>query len=655
MGAPPSVVSPFDNSGNGPLRVPGIGLPYNYGRHVNPSMRFFSQELEGGFGNRRLTVREIAMLRVMNALTDKPNWNSKIFDEAIVAKWKEEALKMRFISEKTWEWCLAELRDKAKEFEKTSHVLALDTGSRVCKSDVLVDEGLRGELIAATKPLREEPGVRDWHPRSNEQVLNLVHPSLYPLVYGRTLVLADGGRTTLDNMFSYNNTRVEPVDWVKMESIRHPDYVWSREFQWLPCEVEFSDATSTDVRITSYINNLHPRHQRLYTCIEKILALTINTWNDVLVEGYNGRTPVRILTYGAQFNPAEPPDMDKSIYEAIEKREEEPEKYAEALKQINEYLLQPDDYDDSEDDGDLSLYDPEYLIENGLSQTLHDKWKRLRQVDHPEPGVSYTYEQWKRGQVTNAVVEKSYSSFMKDKDHEYYSVNLEKDFRDRGLQVIIKISGIELTPEKPSYAGGSWHVEGMANEHIVATAVYYYDVENVTESSISFRTLADLDSADMSYEQDDHDCIAELFGVTGGELRDWFPDQVLGSVKTSQGRLLAFPNTLHHKVQPFELVDKERPGHRRFMVMWLVDPNYRVCSTRNVPPQQNSWWAPEAYEKIDFSKLPGEIVNMITDGVGEWPMSREEAERIRLQLMDERTRGTKGVVEYFETHNFCEH
>lgn len=86
-------------------------------------------------------------------------------------------------------------------------------------------------------------------------------------------------------------------------------------------------------------------------------------------------------------------------------------------------------------------------------------------------------------------------------DHDYYSLRIQDDFRDEGLQVIIKLSSIELTPEKPKYKGGNWHIEGMLNEHIAATALYYYDVDNVTESRISFRTAADLDSMDMKYEQ----------------------------------------------------------------------------------------------------------------------------------------------------------
>ena len=81
-----------------------------------------------------------------------------------------------------------------------------------------------------------------------------------------------------------------------------------------------------------------------------------------------------------------------------------------------------------------------------------------------------------------------------------YSLRIEDDFRDNGLQVIIKLASIELTPEKPAYAGGSWHVEGMLNEHIAATALYYYDVENVTEARISFRAEACLDETTMQYD-----------------------------------------------------------------------------------------------------------------------------------------------------------
>lgn len=39
-----------------------------------------------------LPIREVAMMMLMDTLTDKPNWHEKVFDEAIVAKWRHEAM-----------------------------------------------------------------------------------------------------------------------------------------------------------------------------------------------------------------------------------------------------------------------------------------------------------------------------------------------------------------------------------------------------------------------------------------------------------------------------------------------------------------------------------------------------------------------------------
>lgn len=66
-------------------------------------------------------------------------------------------------------------------------------------------------------------------------------------------------------------------------------------------------------------------------------------------------------------------------------------------------------------------------------------------------------------------------------------VSLRERFRKRGLQVIVKLANIVLTPEKPKYGGGSWSVEGQPNESICATALYYYDSENIADNSLSFR------------------------------------------------------------------------------------------------------------------------------------------------------------------------
>ena len=40
-------------------------------------------------------------------------------------------------------------------------------------------------------------------------------------------------------------------------------------------------------------------------------------------------------------------------------------------------------------------------------------------------------------------------------------VNLRNQYKNKNLQVIVKLANIRLTPEKPSYEGGTWHVEGQ--------------------------------------------------------------------------------------------------------------------------------------------------------------------------------------------------
>jgi hypothetical protein len=36
--------------------------------------------------------------------------------------------------------------------------------------------------------------------------------------------------------------------------------------------------------------------------------------------------------------------------------------------------------------------------------------------------------------------------------------SLREKFKEKGLQVIVKMASIELTPEKPEFPAGSWHV-----------------------------------------------------------------------------------------------------------------------------------------------------------------------------------------------------
>lgn len=116
--------------------------------------------------------------------------------------------------------------------------------------------------------------------------------------------------------------------------------------------------------------------------------------------------------------------------------------------------------------------------------------------------------------------------------------------------------------------------------------------------------------------------------------------QDLGRVRTRPGRLLAFPNVLQHRVGNFELRDASKPGHRKILAMFLIDPNIRILSTANVPPQRLDWWAREVRKEQPFAALLLELFDRIMDFVEDFPISWNAACDARERLMEERGRVT---------------
>ncbi|KAI9645911.1 hypothetical protein NHQ30_005348 [Ciborinia camelliae] len=740
----------MDNSGRGPLIVPGFGtLPIEYELPLSSRFAHGVKEWEQVPA---VTARELAMVALMNNLTDKPDWQVGVFDSATIARWREENYMNYLMSEKAWDWCVKELRDKAMEFNEKGFVKALDTGSCICKSDVLVPESLGAEIrddIAVSL----ERGDRDWQPKSNEQVLNLVDPSLFPLVYGKSPVLADGGQVDLDNVLGpHPQATVAPrcfdrrVDSAKVQAqVQRYDengcshilslsvdryrsdlryYHWSSNFQWLPCEVEFTKESGTDVHITSYINNLHPTNTLLYKSIEKLISLSIKPWNDCLIEArqewkddfnqeQRGRVPLRIITYGIEWE-NELPEWALAFNLVPEGRVKAYFKYQEVLKstpdgtekdrenrtfaqkrlegmryledRINMPKPTPELWKMAKEYLELPVRGPVTPLRSGImsGNTIEppEEWAKDEQTafrhiihkheqlmtwNHPEPGTAFSYEDWKSGNNNKAIVEMVMKRpdrphfLPTSPDHKPYTVALEDKFRKQGLQVIVKVDGIELTPDKPKYTDGFWQLEGQMNEHIVATAIYTYSVSNVTGIRISFRQETQVEDMYYQYatyrydkydrtnlpahrygkDMNEIDILEEILGFENGNLAydrcNILPFQNIGSVILPQGRLITFPHTVEYCIEPFELADPNNPGHYKSITLYLVDPNYRVCSTRNVPPQQHSWWNEAMSDEFLKLGVPREIAAEIaskTDHDGRL-MTLEEAKEYRLEMMKE--------------------
>lgn len=226
--------------------------------------------------------------------------------------------------------------------------------------------------------------------------------------------------------------------------------MWSGRFQWLPCDV--LSTGEEDVRITSYINNLHPSHKDLYRVIEMVIAKSIPLWNEVLWSTERTLYPTRI---------------DLEGYSYLYPQGTKAPRLANAESSNG----------DSERAGQYANDDADWREDTRVLQS-------------PDP-VEYVRQ-------------------MPPSAEEL--IDLRTQFAEQGLQVIVELATIHLTPANPTYAGGSWHIEGQLNEHIVASSLYYYAQSNIGTSTLAFRHSVDTSDELYSYDDRDYDHVLEALG-----------------------------------------------------------------------------------------------------------------------------------------------
>ncbi|KNE57542.1 hypothetical protein AMAG_03242 [Allomyces macrogynus ATCC 38327] len=558
------------------------------------------------------TRREQRMCALLNAVRDKPNWARKWRDAEIRAKltaeMKEAAAatswpvpvvgRFRRVDSYASDDDEDEVMDddeqrdrilegpmpdadfayvlKELDWEAENQPMLAGTDG-VFALDEAVPKDVLTALVQQVHGLLENvPDHRkDWHPRSNNQVLDLVHPSLYPLVYGRTRVL-DAPMLNLDDWRKFISGGAPKPAGSYTDKIFRQYMFLSEQFQWLPSD--FAVDGEGKVAIKSYINNLHPEwHAALYPTLARVFECALPLLERVLGQVATP-TPMRI---------------DPDPYEWY------------------------DSYD--EDDTENNQY------------ASWDDWYENRVPNLPDPADEFDVA-----------------------GHSFVPYSL----RGRTLKVITKLANIHLTPSNPTYPGGSWHIEGMLNEAIVATALYYYDVDNITESHLEFRTGV----KPPEYDQSDDHGISFAYAL----YRDGPLVQPWGHISARQGRMVAFPNMYQHHVAPFELADKSREGHRKIVAFFLVDPSSpigeEVVSTSRVPPQQADWiadaWAKDGqFPLAAGQQLPREMIDAVVKKI-DGAMTLDEAKELRLELMDERTSAVGEIEELAysgATYNLCEH
>ncbi|KAG8912587.1 hypothetical protein FRC00_004197, partial [Tulasnella sp. 408] len=364
-----------------------------------------------------LTLQDLKLQAMSYSLRSKPSWWTKYKDEAIRSKWKAEALAAPTIGpdrilEPEVDYVLDELagyeklRDEATGIQQSCF-------TRIYESDTLIPPDLRDRLKEAVKVLENVPDAqKDWHPRSDGQVLDLVHPSLYPIVYGRTLRYPEGTKPAERKTEDF-----KPVIAPDQSVTPGEDWSFSDKFAWLSTDFKISEDGSS-AKAVSYINNLHPSHTELYSIIEALVARFSFLFDRVLTDLSNYDESWNLRIEGG--------------YDFDDDEEEKPEQ---------------------EDEEEDEAYDARI-----------ETWNMQRPI------------------TLSSVPSEGYTKDISNRPKTY-------TIRGKEVQVIVKLANIHLTPEKPVYPGGSWHVEGMANERIIASGIYYYDSENIGESELSFRAV----------------------------------------------------------------------------------------------------------------------------------------------------------------------
>jgi hypothetical protein len=180
------------------------------------------------------------------------------------------------------------------------------------------------------------------------------------------------------------------------------DTTYSVQHQWLPCEISIGDRG--EAKITSYINNLRLEgNESLYGAIEQVISRATPLWKEAVrstLYRYERHRLLDMRDIGYDYDAAVAADYATWA----------------ARQRIRRMNTQTNAGDDDVD----------------------DQYRELEYIRVPEPDP---YEP-----RTRTLCDGNAASSM-------------ETFSRPNLQVIVKLDNVHLTPEKPAYDGGSWHIE----------------------------------------------------------------------------------------------------------------------------------------------------------------------------------------------------
>lgn len=573
----------------------------------------------------------------MNTVVASFDESLQVFDDRYMQTWAQQLKEDPEITERMIKWLIGELKFKAKIARKRGFINVYNGDVVKSCGDFFQHEDFRTELFNAILKLEQGLGsAPEFHMASEDREIDYVHPSFFPVAFGKTRVLRDRIIGIDDAIQSMGEGQVIPVpedpgpsrqelSWniaSRSDIMQRP---YSSRFQWLPTDVYFRpDGTAY---FAGYINNVHPVRQRsFYKILEKLLDKVIPMWDMSLTPF---KTP---LIPAARFELQEVQYMEKNPGKTEPKPEESRHE-------------ERGDYEDR-------------------LRAWRRKWFKAVQ---PEPG------EFAPVGIPPEIMD-DLPPEEKNKHRLLDKMDLRSEYGHHGLQVFVRIADIVPTPDQPVFTV-PWHMEGQIvrllffcfavnficcilmqidsqNEHICASALYFFEMNNIESIHMEYRQISDTSVfQDVNYERGDTIWLEEIFGLK----HDKPPVQEVGYIDCPQGRMVTWPNTLQHNII-FKLKDKEIAGHVHTVNFMLVDPNIRIISTANVPPQRLDW-KPEterAQKKgIDVTSMSVEDNLKILPRQYDYPWALQEARELSMQNKEERKKFNHYQDVAFHSKNIC--
>ncbi|KAH8915731.1 hypothetical protein BT69DRAFT_1325001 [Atractiella rhizophila] len=270
---------------------------------------------------------------------------------AVLQKYKDESIR------EEWKADALEHVISINDAERKLNGIEVFCFDGMWQSDSLIPNDIRSAFISSLRPLEDLPeSGKDWDLRSDHQVLNLVDPSLYPILYKHTRAYP-------------RSIPAEERNWWNIQELILP---------W--CPIGDTDSNGKSCKIASYINNLDPKkYPAAYKALEDIFPRFVPMFERLLRDSSladitSRRVPDRHLGPSSGEEEAGEDEMD---IDEEEKQEED-----EGMMEEQEGDNEREEKDEAQDDDDGAEKEKEQDDANGEEkeeeQDDHDERRRRK-------------------------------------------------------------------------------------------------------------------------------------------------------------------------------------------------------------------------------------------------------------------------------------